>query len=79
MSQVNSLGHVVGGGIVRPQSAKVEAVQRFPRPTTKTESPIISRPHWLLSQVYPRLGHDCCSTLRPIEKEQPRFPLDRRM
>ena len=31
------LGHIVGGGAVRPESSKVEAIQRFPIPTNKKE------------------------------------------
>ena len=31
------LGHLVGGGIVQPEAAKVEAVCNFPVPTTKKQ------------------------------------------
>lgn len=32
---LNFLGHSIGGGVVRPQSKKVEAVTQYPLPTTK--------------------------------------------
>ena len=36
-SSCEFLGHKVGGGVVRPLEAKVEAVTRFSRPTTKQD------------------------------------------
>ncbi len=37
MREVNYLGHVVGGGKVKPDDTKVQAVREFPRPVTKTQ------------------------------------------
>ena len=31
------LGHIVGGGMVRPEESKVEAIGQFSRPLTKKE------------------------------------------
>ena len=36
MRQCMYLGHVVGNSLVRPEATKVEAVQSFPTPGTKT-------------------------------------------
>ena len=37
MHQCTYLGHVVGNGLVRPETTKVEAVQQFPTPGSKTD------------------------------------------
>ncbi|XP_078666715.1 uncharacterized protein LOC144908750 [Branchiostoma floridae x Branchiostoma belcheri] len=37
MKVVPLLGHVAGGGVVRPDEEKVRAVKEFPRPSTKKE------------------------------------------
>lgn len=37
MEEVVYLGHVVGGGKVKPTESKVQAVKDFPRPKTKTD------------------------------------------
>ena len=37
MKQCTYLGHVVGNGLVRPEATKMEAVQLFPTPGTKTD------------------------------------------
>ena len=37
MRQCTYLGHVVGNGLVRPETTKVEAVQQFPTPGSKTD------------------------------------------
>ena len=36
-SEVRYLGHVIGGGIVKPDPQKLEAVSNYPVPVTKTE------------------------------------------
>ena len=33
MSEVVYLGHIIGGGVIKPEIEKVGAVARFPRPT----------------------------------------------
>ena len=42
------LGHIVGGGEVRMEIAKLEAIQNFPIPTTKRSESIFGN-HWILS------------------------------
>ena len=37
MARCTYLGHVVGGGEVRPETSKIEAIESFPTPTTKKE------------------------------------------
>ena len=37
MHEVEYLGHTVGGGKVRPQKAKIEAVEQFARPRSKND------------------------------------------
>ena len=37
MHEVEYLGHTVGGGKVRPQKAKIEAVEQFARPRSKKD------------------------------------------
>jgi len=37
MSQCVYLGHVVGNGVVKPEVGKLEAIQEFPRLTSKKQ------------------------------------------
>lgn len=37
MYEVSLLGHVAGGGIIKPDSAKVSAIRNFPQPMTKKQ------------------------------------------
>ena len=50
MRQCTYLGHVVGNGLVCPEATKMEAVQLFPTPGTKTDV----RPFIGLTGYYPK-------------------------
>ena len=62
MDQCVYPGHVVGNGQVRPESNKVEAVQKWPVPTTKKQVRVFSGPHGVLSQVYSTVCHGSSPT-----------------
>jgi len=36
-AQIQFLGHILGGGVVKPITAKVDAIKNFPVPGNKTE------------------------------------------
>ena len=37
MPECTYLGHIVGGGVVKPVTSKIEAIAHFPRPETKKQ------------------------------------------
>ena len=58
-SEVHYLGHVIGGGTVKPDPQKLEAVNNYPVPATEEGSESIFRPLWLLSMICATFCYHC--------------------
>lgn len=65
LNQCFYLGHMVGEGLVRPEEAKVSAIQEFQTPKKKKDV----RSFWILLSLHPRFQHHSSPPLRP-HKEQ---------
>ena len=61
-AQIQSLGHVVGGGEVKPITAKVDAINNFPVPGNKTE---LMRYDWVLQAFLQEFLHNCRASYKP--------------
>ena len=54
------LGHIVGGGQVKPLPSKLQAVENFPRPKTKKEVRTFLGFDWILHQNYASISIGMC-------------------
>ncbi len=60
--EVSYLGYVLGGGVIKPQVDKVEAVRSCPPPTTKKRGEVLFRSGRLVQTFYFQFFHPSCST-----------------
>ena len=71
---VVSLGHNIGGGVIKPVTDTIDAVLNFPRPLTKTQlSEVISRPVRVLQKIRTPLCHNSSSSAGTDKKECPQY------
>ena len=56
------LGHIVGGGQVRPEKSKVAAIESFPLPTTKKHVHVF----WGMKNYYRRFIPNYASLAAPL-------------
>lgn len=69
-SEVSYLGYVLGGGVIKPQVDKMDAVHSYPAPTTKKEGQVISRPIRLVQAVYTEFFQPGGGSHRPYPERQ---------
>ena len=52
-SEARYLGHIIGGGVIKPQKDKLEAVRVCPRPQTKKDIDFFGA-RWMVPEIHPK-------------------------
>ena len=53
--ELEFLGHMVGGGRIKPEKSKVEKILSVPRPSSKKQIQSLMGLFWILSKIYPSI------------------------